>query len=168
MLFWFWWPPAWQISFHRYTWWKGNTSAQLFVTLSCSSLAACLLYPSPQLKGQYSTCQICLRIWMMEEIDKNDDGIVLYMKLGWETQSSEEKKIHSTTCRFQRRFLIMIFSRPFRKIEMMVFALSCFLSTTTGKCIVEWTLLWFEHNCDPLNRDCSKKMMDTMCWEQAC
>ena len=42
---------------------------------------------------------------------------------------------------------------------MMVFALSCFLSTTTGKCIVEWTLLWFEHNCDPLNRDCSEK-----CW----
>ena len=78
------------------------------------------------------------------------------------------KKFHSTTCRFQRRFLIMIFSRPFRKIEMMVFALSCFLSTTTGKCIVEWTLLWFEHNCDPLNRDCSKKMMDKMCWEQAC
>ena len=42
---------------------------------------------------------------------------------------------------------------------MMVFALSCFLSTTTGKCIVEWTLLWFEHNCNPLNRDCSEK-----CW----
>ena len=59
---------------------KGNTSAQLFVTLSCSSLAACLLYPSPQLKGQYSTCQTCLRIWMMGEIDKNNDGIVLYMK----------------------------------------------------------------------------------------
>ena len=37
--------------------------------------------------------------------------------------------------------------------------MSCFLSTTTGKCIVEWTLLWFEHNCDPLNRDCSEK-----CW----
>ena len=77
------------------------------------------------------------------------------------------KKFHPTTCRFQRRFLIMIFSRPFRKIEMMVFALSCFLSTTTGKCIVEWALLWFEHNCDPLNRDCSKKKMDTMCWELA-
>ena len=48
---------------------------------------------------------------------------------------------------------------------MMVFALSCFLSTTTGKCIVEWTLLWFEHNCDPLNRNCSKKKRWTQCVE---